>query len=89
MENLGVTRISRSAAHESHKPTTDTPQHSGGLAISFTEYVKELSLINLPSHSRRERKPTPLKLSKLRARYAKFATVVGASVAVDGASTAS
>ena len=42
---------------------------SGGFEISFTEYAKKNSLINLPSHRRRERKSqiTPLELSQLRA----------------------
>ena len=39
-----------------------------GLEISFTEYAKEISLINLPSHQRRDRKSqiTPRELSQLR-----------------------
>ena len=57
-----------SAAHESHKPTTNTPEQ-GGFEISFTEYAKEISIITLPSHRRRDRKSqiTPLELSQLRA----------------------
>ena len=41
----------------------------GGFEISFTEYVKEISIITLPSHRRREKKSqiAPLELSKLRA----------------------
>ena len=40
-----------------------------GFEISFTEYVKEISIITLPSHRRREKKSkiTPLELSQLRA----------------------
>ena len=40
-----------------------------GFEISFTEYVEETSLTNLPSHRRRDRKPqiTPPELSELRA----------------------
>ena len=40
----------------------------GGLEISFTEYVEEISLTNLPSHRRRDRKSqiTPPELSQLR-----------------------
>ena len=41
----------------------------GGFEISFTEYVKEISIITLPSHRRRDKKSkiTPLELSQLRA----------------------
>ena len=41
----------------------------GGFEISFTEYAKEISIITLPSHRRRDRKSqiTPLELSQLRA----------------------
>ena len=41
----------------------------GGFEISFTEYAKGISLINLPSQRRRDRKSqiTPLELSQLRA----------------------
>ena len=40
-----------------------------GFEISFTEYVKEISIITLPSHRRRDRrsKITPFELSQLRA----------------------
>ena len=40
----------------------------GGFEISFTEYVKEISIITLPSHRRRDKKSkiTPLELSQLR-----------------------
>ena len=41
----------------------------GGFEISFTEYAKEISIITLPSHRRRDRKSQiiPLELSQLRA----------------------
>ena len=41
----------------------------GGFEISFTEYVKEISIVTLPSHRRRDKKSqiTPLELSQLRA----------------------
>ena len=40
-----------------------------GFEIRFTEYVKEISLTNMPSHRRRDRKSknTPLELSQRRA----------------------
>ena len=43
----------------------------GGFEISFTEYVKEISIITLPSHRRRDRKSkiTPPELSQLQALY--------------------
>ena len=71
----------------------------GGFEISFTEYVKEISMITLPSHRRRDRKSkiTPPELSQLQALYGQllwfgtpmFATVVGTCVSVDGRNTAS
>ena len=47
-------------------------KHTGtwcGFEISFTEYVKEISIITLPPHRRRDKKSkiTPLELSQLRA----------------------
>ena len=41
----------------------------GGFEINFTEYAKEISIITLPSHRRRDRKSkiSPLELSQLRA----------------------
>ena len=41
----------------------------GGFEISFTEYIKEISIITLPSHRRRDKKSkiTPPELSQLRA----------------------
>ena len=40
-----------------------------GFEISFTEHIKEISIITLPSHRRRDKKSkiTPLELSQLRA----------------------
>ena len=40
-----------------------------GFEISFTEYVREISIISMPSHRRRDSKSkiTPLELSQLRA----------------------
>ena len=65
---LGSHECSHSAAHESHKPTTNTRTWSG-CEISFTEYGEEISIITLPSHRRRDSKSqiTPLELSQLRA----------------------
>ena len=69
----------------------------GGFEIRFTEHVKDISLINLPSHRRRVRKSqtAPLELSSTSSLewsvalvgYAMFATVAGASVTVDGTHT--
>ena len=44
-------------------------QKLGGFEISFAEYAKEISIITMPSHRRRDRKSqlTPLELSQLRA----------------------
>ena len=46
-------------------------KHTGtrrGFGAGFTEYAKEISIITLPSHRRRDRKSTtPLELSQLRA----------------------
>ena len=71
----------------------------GGFEISFAEYAKEISIITLPSHRRRDRKSqiTSLELPQLRALSgsvalvgcAMFDTVAGASVVVDGRNTAS
>ena len=71
----------------------------GGFEISFTEYVKEISIITLPSHRRRDKKSqiTPLELSQLSnlewsvalVGYSMFATIAGTFVAVDGTNTSS
>ena len=55
-----------------HKVTQAYYKHTGkwgGFEISFTDYVKEISIITLPSHRRRDKKSkiTPLELSQLRA----------------------
>ena len=65
----GSHECSDNAAHKSLQPTTSTPEHGSGFEISFTEYVKEISMITLPSHRRRDKKSkiTPLELSQLRA----------------------
>ena len=52
-------------------------KHTGtwrGFEISFKEYVKEISIITLPSHRRRNKKfkITPLELAQLRALYGKL-----------------
>ena len=70
-----------------------------GFEISFTEYVREISIISMPSHRRRDSKSkiTPLELSQLRALigqllwlgYAVCATIAGTSVTVDGTNAAS
>ena len=95
----GSHECSNSVAHKSLKPTKSTLEHGGGFEISFTEYVKEISIITLPSHRRRDKKSqiTPLDLSQLRVfewsvalvGYAMFATAAGTSVAVDGKNTSS
>ena len=67
----------------------------GVFEISFTEYVKNISLTNFPSHRRRDKQKshiTALELSQRRALNGPLLwlgmqclpTVVGASVAVDG-----
>ena len=68
MENLGVTSVHTvrariTQAYDKHTRTW------GGCEISFTEYAKEMSLINLPSHRRRNRNAqiTSLQLFQLRA----------------------
>ena len=53
-----------------HKFTQAYNKHTGtwgGFEISFTEYVKEISIIASPSHRRRDKKSkiTPLELSQL------------------------
>ena len=65
----GSHECSNTAAHKSHKPTINTPKTWRGFEISFTEYAREISIITLPSHRRRDRKykVTPLELSQLRA----------------------
>ena len=56
-------------AHKSLKPTINTLEHGGGFEISFTEYVKEISIVTLPSHRRLDKKSqiTPHELSQIRA----------------------
>ena len=65
----GSHECSYSAAHKSLKPTINTLEHGGGFEIRFAEFVKEISIITLPSHRRRDKKSkiTPLELSQLRA----------------------
>ena len=60
---------SNSVEHKSLKPFNKHTGTWGGFEISFTEYVKEVSIITLPSHRRRHKKSkiTPLELSQLRA----------------------
>ena len=80
-------------AYDKHTRTWDA------FEISVTEYAKEIVLINLPSHRRRDRKSkiTPFEMSQLRALngqllsvgYAMFAAITGTTVAVDGTKTAS
>ena len=50
-------------------PSSKAGTHRSGFEISFTEYVKEISIITLPSHRRGDKKSTitPLDLSQLRA----------------------
>ena len=71
----------------------------GGFEISFAEYAKEISIITLPSHRRRDRKSqitslelphtSSLERSVALVGCAMFDTVAGASVVVDGRNTAS
>ena len=65
----GSHECSNSVVHKSLKPTINTLRHECGFEISFTEYVKEISIITLPSHRPRHKKSkiTPLELSQLRA----------------------
>ena len=51
-----------------------THQNVGRLKISFTEYEKQISLISLPSHRRRDKtfQITPRELSQLRALHEKL-----------------
>ena len=65
----GSHECSNSVAHKSLKPTKNTMEHWSGFEISFAEYVKEFSIITLPSHRRRDKKSkiTPLELSQFRA----------------------
>ena len=65
----GSHECSNSAAH---KITQAYNKHTGtwsGFEISFAEHVKEISIITLPSHRRRDKKSqiTPPELSQLRA----------------------
>ena len=57
-----------SGSHECSNRAVHTGTR-GGFEISFAEYAKEISIITLPSHRRRDRKSkiTPLELSQLRA----------------------
>ena len=66
---LGSHECSHSVAHGLHKPPTKHTRTWGGFEIRFTEYAKEIVLVNLPSHRLRDRKSqiTPLELSPLRA----------------------
>ena len=68
MGELRSHECSHGAVRESHKPTTNTPEHRADLR-SVSQNTRKNSLINLPSHRRRERKSqiTPLELSQLRA----------------------
>ena len=66
----GSHECSNSVGHKSLKPTMNKHTGTWGcFEISFTEYVKEIPIITLPSHRRRDKKSkiTPLELSQLRA----------------------
>ena len=68
MEKVGVTSV-QAVRRKNHKPTINTLGTWSEFEISFAEYVKEMSIITLPSHRRRDKKSkiTPLELSQLRA----------------------
>ena len=97
--NFGSHVCSHSAAHESHKSTSNAPERGADLRSISQNTWTEISLINFPSHRRRDRKSkiTPLELSQPRALEmslalvgnATFATVAGASVTLDETYTAS
>ena len=60
---------SNSAAHKSLKRTTNTLEHVADLRSVSQNTHKEIPIITLPSHRRRDKKSqiTPLELSQLRA----------------------
>ena len=66
-ENLGVTSVHTVRARESHKPTTNTPEHWAELRSVSQNTRKKFR--SLPSHRRRDGKSqiTPRELSQLRA----------------------
>ena len=66
-ENLGVTSV-RTVRRTNHTSQRQTHQNMGRI-VSFAEYAKEISIITLPSHRRRDRKSkiTSLELPQLRA----------------------
>ena len=94
----GSHECSNSAAHEAHKPLPNTGTWTG-FEISFKESAKEIVLINLPSHRRRDRKSkiTPLEMSQLRALNGQslrlgmqyLPQLLAISVAVDGTNATS
>ena len=97
MVKVGVTSV-QTVRRKNHKPTINTLGTWSEFETSFAEYVKEMSIITLPSHRRRDKKSkiTPpelstssLGLSVAVVGYAIFATAAGTSVAVDGTNTAS
>ena len=91
---------SDSVVHKSLMPTIiNTLRHWGGSKVSFEEYVKEIAIIDLPSHRRRDKKSkihtartfststSSLEWSVALVGYAICTTVAGTSVAVDGTNT--
>ena len=98
-EELGSHECSHGAAHEPHKPATNTPEH--GLDLRSVSQSTRKKFRSSPCHhiDAEIEKPqiTPLELSQLQALnrqllwlgYTMFATVAGASVTVDGTNTAS
>ena len=88
---LGSNECSHSAAHESHKPTTNTPEDGADLR-SVSQNTRKKFRSSTCHHIDAEKehpKSFHCELSQLRALNAMFATVAAASVAVDGTNTAS
>ena len=95
---LGSHACSHNPAHESPMLATNTPKHGGGFEISFTEYLKEISLISFPSHRRRDRKSpnhttwavstSSLEWPFTLVGYAVLATLAGAPVTEDATNAA-
>ena len=73
MENTSLKALPLGTSGESgsrtnHSSLQESHWNVVWIRDSFTEYVKEISIISLPSHRRRDRKSTtPLELSQLRA----------------------
>ena len=82
----GSPACSHDAVRASRKRTTDTTQTRRGFHIRFSEYVKEMYLIQLPSHRRENRSQASQAALD---GNAMSPTSVGAFLTVDGPSTRS